>query len=122
MKPFVLIVDDEFGLAEISADLLAENGFEVAIAINGQLGLDVLESREVAVVLTDLMMPVMDGFEMIRRMRADPRLASIPVVLMTALPEAVPPECESLHDVLLVKPYGVREFLDTVRRLAARTG
>src|SRR6202012_4540340 len=47
MQSFVLIVDDEFGLAEMSAALLVEAGFEVAIAINGRLGLDVLESRAV---------------------------------------------------------------------------
>ena len=117
MKPFVLIVDDEFGLAEMSAELLVEDGYEVAIAINGKLALSVMESRDVALVLTDLMMPIMDGPEMIRHMRADVRLAKIPVILMTALPEAIPAEGESAHDALLVKPFSVRELLDTVRRL-----
>jgi CheY-like chemotaxis protein len=117
MKPFVLIVDDEFGLAEIAAELLVEDGFDVAIAINGKLGLEVLESRVTALVLTDLMMPVMDGPEMIRRMRADPRFAGIPVILMTALPEAIPKEGESLHDVLLVKPFTIHELIQTVHRL-----
>jgi len=117
MKPFVLIVDDEFGLAEMSGELLVEDGFEVAIAINGKLGLEVMASRDVALVLTDLMMPVMDGPEMIRRMRADPRFARIPVILMTALPEAIPSASESLHDVLLVKPFSVRELIENARRL-----
>jgi CheY-like chemotaxis protein len=122
MKPFVLIVDDEFGLAEMSAELLVEDGFEVAIAINGKLGLDMMEARAVNLVLTDLMMPVMDGPEMIRRMRADPRFANIPVILMTALPEAIPEAGESPHDVLLVKPFSVRELIETARRLTHRTG
>ena len=117
MKLFVLIVDDEFGLAEISAEVLVEDGYEVEIAINGKLGLDIMETREVALVITDLMMPVMDGPEMIRRMRASPRLADIPVILMTALPEAIPPEGESTHDALLVKPFSARVLLDTVHRL-----
>ena len=117
MKPFVLIVDDEFGLAEMSAELLVEDGYEVAIAINGKLGLEVMHTRTVTLVLTDLMMPVMDGPEMIRRMRAEPRLAAIPVILMTALPEAVPADGESAHDALLVKPFSVSELLETVRRL-----
>jgi CheY-like chemotaxis protein len=120
MKPFVLIVDDEFGLAEMSAELLVEEGFEVAIAINGKLGLDMLEAHAVALVLTDLMMPVMDGPEMIRRMRADPRFAAIPVILMTALPEGVPKEGESLHDALLVKPFSIVELIETARRLMRR--
>lgn len=120
MKPFVLIVDDEFGLAEMSADLLVEDGFEVAIAINGKLGLELMAKRPVDLVLTDLMMPIVDGPEMIRRMRADPRFAQIPVILMTALPEAIPEAGESPHDALLVKPFSIRELLETVRRLVRR--
>ena len=122
MKPLVLIVDDEFGLPEISADFLVEDGFDVAIAINGELALDFLATREVALVITDLMMPVVDGISLIRRMRADPRFAAIPVVLMTALPEAVPDEARSLVDGLLVKPFSLRELLETVHRLVPRRG
>jgi DNA-binding response OmpR family regulator len=120
MKPFVLIVDDEFGLAEMSAELLVEDGFDVAIAINGKLGLAAMKALTVDVVMTDLMMPVMDGLEMIRHIRADANLARIPVVLMTALPEAVPGDGESSHDALLVKPFSARELIDTVRRLTSR--
>ena len=117
MTQSVLIVDDEFGLADITADLLREAGYEVALAINGKLGLASLATRPADIVLTDLMMPVMDGPEMIRRMRADPRLAAIPTILMTALPEAIPTGDAALHDAVLVKPFSMAELLDTVRRL-----
>jgi CheY-like chemotaxis protein len=117
MTQSVLIVDDEFGLADITADLLREIGYDVTLAINGQLGLDSLATRRVDIVLTDLMMPVMDGPEMVRRMRADPALAAIPVILMTALPEALPAQ-ESVHyDAVLVKPFGVAEVVSTLQRL-----
>jgi len=118
MKSIVLIVDDEFGLAEISADLLAEDGFEVAIAINGKLALAALAARPADLVITDLMMPVMDGLELIRRIRADPKLATIPIVLMTALPEALGDD--AAHDALLVKPFSMKELLDVARRLTTR--
>jgi CheY-like chemotaxis protein len=117
MTQSVLIVDDEFGLADITADLLSEAGYDVALAINGQLGLDSLAVRRADIVLTDLMMPVMDGPEMIRRMRADPRLAAIPAILMTALPEAIPKGQAAMHDAVLVKPFSRGELLDTVHRL-----
>jgi DNA-binding response OmpR family regulator len=117
MTHSVLIVDDEFGLADITADLLTEAGYDVALAINGKLGLASLAVRPAHIVLTDLMMPVMDGPEMIRRMRGDPTLAAIPVILMTALPEAIPTGAAALHDAVLVKPYGMAELLETVRRL-----
>jgi CheY-like chemotaxis protein len=117
MAQSVLIVDDEFGLADITADLLTELGYEVALAINGKLGLARLAVQRFDIVLTDLMMPVMDGPEMIRRMRADPALATIPTILMTALPEAIPTGAAALHDAVLVKPYSMAELLETVRRL-----
>jgi CheY-like chemotaxis protein len=117
MNPSVLIVDDEFGLADITADLLREAGYEVRLAINGKLGLDSLAAHPADLVLTDLMMPVMDGPEMIRRMRADPRFAAIPAVLMTALPEAIPEGDSALHDAVLIKPFSLAEVLEVVLRL-----
>lgn len=117
MKGYVLIVDDEFGLADVVANLLGELGYEVAIAINGKIGLDMLASRAADLVITDAMMPIMDGPEMIRRMRDDPRFAAIPTILMTALPEAVPEGDAALHDEVLLKPYALRELLDMMGRL-----
>jgi CheY-like chemotaxis protein len=117
MTHSVLIVDDEFGLADITAELLTEAGYDVALAINGKLGLASLAVRRADIVLTDLMMPVMDGPEMIRRMRADPKLAAIPTILLTALPEAIPTGAAALHDAVLVKPYSFAELLETMRGL-----
>ena len=117
MPQSVLIVDDEFGLADITADLLTEEGYDVALAINGKLGLDNLAHRRADIVITDLMMPVMDGPEMIRRMRADPKLAAIPAILMTALPEAVPRGEAGMHDAVLVKPFSKTELLELMHRL-----
>src|ERR1043165_3775939 len=117
MAQSVLIVDDEFGLADITADLLTEAGYDVALAINGKLGLASLASRRADIVITDLMMPVMDGPEMIRRMRADPALSRIPAILMTALPEAVPVGPAAMHDAVLIKPYSMAERLALVRQL-----
>jgi CheY-like chemotaxis protein len=117
MTQSVLIVDDEFGLADIAADLLTEAGYDVALAINGKLGLASLAARRADIVITDVMMPVMDGPEMIRRMRADPALAQIPTVLMTALPEAIPTGDGALHDAVVVKPFSIAELLEVIRRL-----
>jgi CheY-like chemotaxis protein len=117
MTQSVLIVDDEFGLADITADLLIEAGYDVALAINGKLGLASLATRRADVVITDLMMPVMDGPEMIRRMREDPALAAIPTILMTALPEAIPTGAAALHNAVLVKPFSMAELLETLHRL-----
>jgi len=119
MTRYVLIVDDEFGLADVTADLLTEEGYDVALAINGKLGLDSLAIRRADIVLTDIMMPVMDGPELLRRIRADPRLSTIPVILMTALPEAIPDGDAALHDAVLIKPFNRNELLETMQRLLA---
>lgn len=118
MKKTLLIVDDEFGLADVTADLLTDLGYEVDIAINGKLALERLATRTIDLVLTDVMMPVMDGPELIRCMRADSRFAHIPVVLMSALPEAVPQGDAALHDGVLIKPFSLGELLELIQTLA----
>lgn len=120
MPTSVLIVDDEFGLADVIADLLKGAGYDVALAINGKLGLESLAARRADIVIVDLMMPVMDGPEMIRQMRANPELAGIPAILMTVLPEAIPTGRDALHDVVLLKPFSLTELLHTMDRLLRR--
>jgi circadian clock protein KaiC len=114
-KPSILIVDDEFGLAELLAEVLAEQGYTTAIAINGELGLSMLRERKPDLLLLDLMMPVMDGPEMLRQMLADPQLSGIPVVVMTALPEAVPDEMSGKYADLLQKPFMPERLFEVVR-------
>ena len=69
----ILIVEDEYGLAELLRDMLTERGYDVSLAINGRLALEVLRERRIQLVLTDTMMPVMDGPELAKAMRADER-------------------------------------------------
>jgi CheY-like chemotaxis protein len=81
----VLVVDDDDGIAEALSDLLTDAGYDVQLAIHGQQALAMLQDRrDVGVILLDLTMPVMDGFEFHRRMRDDPRLRDIPVIVLTA--------------------------------------
>ena len=122
MAASVLIVDDEIPLVDVTADLLKEAGYDVAIAVNGKAGLASLRARRADVVLVDLTMPVMDGPEMVRRMRADPALAAIPAVLMTALPDGVRPEVAGLFAAVLIKPFGMTALLHELERALAATG
>ena len=111
----ILIVDDEFGLAEMLREMLRERDFEVAVAINGRLALEVLRERPVDLVITDLMMPVMDGSELAIALRASDVHRHIPVVLMTSLPSALPRQAH-LFDAVLRKPFTPELLLRTVRR------
>jgi CheY-like chemotaxis protein len=82
----VLIIEDDTDLRETLAALLDEEGFEVATAANGQEALEHLrKSRRPRLILLDLMMPVMDGWEFRQRQQQDPRLADIPVAVVSAV-------------------------------------
>ena len=116
----VLVVEDEVGLTELTADLLRDAGFDVSVAANGKLGLASLAARRADLVIVDLNMPVMSGLEMIRHLRADPSLANIPTILVTAAPESIPTGADALHDVALVKPFTLAELLHTMNRLLGR--
>jgi CheY-like chemotaxis protein len=114
----VLIVDDEFGLAEMLREMLRDRGYEVTLAINGRLALEILEERNVDLVLTDLMMPVMDGAELASAMRSDERHRDTPIIMMTSLPTARP-QAGGLFDAVLRKPFTPDVLLDTVGRCLA---
>src|SRR5689334_1575844 len=82
----ILIVDDDVDIREALTDTLEARGFEVVTAANGLEALRLLRSNAVSpsVILLDLMMPVLDGYEFLDEQRKDPALASIPVAIITA--------------------------------------
>ncbi len=82
----ILLVEDEDDLRETIREVIAEEGYTVAEAGNGAEALTYLEQRPApCLVLLDLMMPVVNGFELLERMRAHPRLKDIPVLVISAL-------------------------------------
>ena len=109
----ILIVDDEFGLAEMLREMLREYGHDVMLAINGRQALDVLNEHSVDLVITDMMMPVMDGAELAAVMRRNDRLRSIPIIMMSSLP-TVAITRPALFDAVLRKPFTPELLLDTM--------
>jgi CheY-like chemotaxis protein len=101
----LLIVDDEYGLAELMSEMLSERGYDVTIAINGRLGLRVLDEKRIDLVIVDAMMPILDGLEMVAQMHADPEHAEIPAILMTTLASEVPDEDRHAYQTVLQKPF-----------------
>jgi len=84
MKGTILVVDDEPGVVEIAQVNLEPEGYTVLGASDGLEGLAKIRSAKPDLVLLDIMMPQMDGWEMLRRMEADPEMAGIPVIMLTA--------------------------------------
>jgi two-component system, chemotaxis family, chemotaxis protein CheY len=110
---FVLVIDDDDGIRESISTLLEDEGYDVVVASDGKEALEVLRLRGTpAVILLDLMMPVMDGAEFRTRQLADATLADVPVVLITAA-GARSAQSVSAQDVLL-KPLHADALLQMV--------
>lgn len=108
----ILIVEDSLTQAMLIKHLLETNGYEVTTAASGIEALKVLESLAPHLIISDIVMPEMDGFELTREIKADEKLAGIPVILLTSLsdPEDVIRGLEAKVDFYLTKPYN-EEFL-----------
>lgn len=84
----ILVVDDDSDLREYLMDELSAVASNVVSAANGQKALDIVKSQKIDVVVSDVMMPVMDGFELTDKIKRDPNLCDTPVILLTARVEA----------------------------------
>jgi two-component system cell cycle response regulator DivK len=82
--PKVLLVEDNEMNRDMLSRRLVRNGYEVVIAVNGQEGLDMATGEKPDLILMDMSLPVLDGWEATRRLKADPATASIPVIALTA--------------------------------------
>ncbi len=118
----VLIVDDEPDNVGVAQKVLEFHGATIYTAANGEDGLVVLEEVMPSFILLDLSMPQMDGWEMLRRMRAEPELRLIPVIAVTA--HAMHGDMERVldagFDAYIAKPFRISTFLDEIRQVLER--
>lgn len=113
----VLVVEDEHSQAEVLTMLLTIEGFEVATANNGKEALAQLDRVQPDLIVTDYMMPLMNGGEMARLVRAAPLHSKVPIV-MTSATDASQVEHHSEHyDAFLRKPYRWDDLFAIIRRL-----
>ncbi|OCQ94393.1 adenylate cyclase [Oscillatoriales cyanobacterium USR001] len=119
--PSVLVVDDNPDLRTYVARILRGAGFAVVLARNGAEGLEMAKNHDPDVIVTDLMMPVVSGLDLIRMIREDEKLKGTPVILLTAkIDEDTRIEgVEKGADAYLSKPFNDRELLAEVRNLVA---
>jgi adenylate cyclase len=116
--PLVLVVDDLAPNVRLLEAVLSPKGFRVATASSGQEALDVLGKQHPDLVLLDILMPGMDGYEVCRRIREDPGTAFLPVIMITASGEEEKIRAiESGADDFVNKPFDQAELLARVRSL-----
>ena len=117
-KEHILIVDDFKDTRELYGCFLPLRGFRVSLGSNGQEALDTAFADPPDLIIMDLSMPVMNGWEATRRLKADPRTKHIPVVMLTATPMngLTPMLVEAGFDAVLVKPCMPDEVVTEIRR------
>ncbi len=112
----VLLVDDNIDMRNYVRRLLVDQGYEVEAASDGEVALDTIRKRAPELVLSDVMMPRLDGFGLLQRLRADPATRDIPVILLSAR-AAEDARLEGIGagaDDYLIKPFSARELLARV--------
>lgn len=112
----ILLVEDEFGIAGVLRLILEDEGYRVFVAPNGRQALAQLAANPPDLVVTDLMMPLMDGAELGRAVRADPAHSHIPIVIMSAALEDALRKRFDGYDVFLRKPFDPPVLLDIIAR------
>jgi CheY-like chemotaxis protein len=107
-------VDDEWAIAEVLEAVLSDEGYRVIIANNGKQALERLSEWPPDLIMLDFMMPIMDGRATLEALQADSKTASIPVIVMSSLPEETIRERCSGYDRFLRKPFRVGAVLDII--------
>ena len=108
----VLVVDDEEPLRRMMETLLTESGYTVLHAHHGQQAMELAREAQPDLILSDLMMPVLDGLSMCQQIRSDARTAHIPVIAMSAGPQ--PRGLAGLVKAYVSKPFELDDLLATV--------
>ena len=118
----ILIVEDDIRLAKAVKQILEENKYQVDMVHDGQSGLDYAETGIYDVIILDVMLPVMDGFEVAKQLRR--KDVSTPILMLTARSQ-IPDKIEGLDsgaDDYMTKPFSPAEMLAHLRALTRRTG
>ena len=117
----ILAVDDDDSIRELLELQLTRNGYEALTAADGREALDKASGADL--ILLDVMLPGIDGFEICRRLKADPVLRAVPIIMLTAKAEEIDKVLglERGADDYLVKPFSIRELLARVKAVLRRS-
>ena len=115
---YVLVVDDDPAIRGLVGDALRDEGFAVDLAAHGREALDAMRARRPATVVLDLMMPVMDGFSFIEACHREQLCVDVPIVVITAVQDALRRINEVPVHACVAKPFDLAELVRTVEHFA----
>ena len=119
MPKKILIVDDEPSIIVPLQFLMEQNGHDVLVAFSGEEAMEIITEKKVDLILLDIMLPVIDGFEVCQRVRENPQWNKIKIILLTALGSDANVE-KGLAlgaDAYITKPFSNIEIVDKVKEL-----
>ena len=123
-KKTILCVEDESEMIDLMRLILERRGFRFLGAEGGQEGLDLIRQEMPDLILLDLMMPGVDGWEVYRQLKADADLKEIPVIVVTAKAQSID-KVLGLHiarvDDYITKPFGPQELIESINRVFEKT-
>lgn len=117
----ILVCDDERHIVRLIQVNLERQGYQVVTAFDGKEGLEKIRSEKPNLVVLDVMMPYMDGFEVLKSLRREPETENLPVIMLTAKAQDKD-VFEGYHygaDMYLTKPFNPMELVTFVKRIAA---
>ena len=119
-KKRILVIEDEAEMIDLTRIVLEREGFEVLGAVGGARGLELIKQEKPDLILLDLMMPDIGGWEVYRPVKADPALAEIPVIIVTAKAQSIDKVLGlqvAKVDDYITKPFGPKELLNSINRI-----
>jgi DNA-binding response OmpR family regulator len=122
-KKRILCIEDETEMIDLARLVLERAGFEVLAAVGGSAGLEIVWREKPDLVLLDLMMPDIDGWEVYRQIKADASSAQIPVIVVTAKAQSIDKVLGlqvAKVDDYITKPFGPQKLLDSINRILSK--
>ena len=114
----VLVVEDESYLCELLSDVIESEGHTARKASNGLEALELMKERKPQLVLLDLMMPIMDGWEFMDAVKANPQWDGVPIVIITAIYDVKRTQEETGARAVITKPFDIDQISEIVRLYA----
>lgn len=112
----ILVIEDEDVICELLCDILQDENYKVLSAAHGAEGWALLEKTKPDLVLSDLMMPILNGQEFCEAMQADPRFQNIPIIIISAVEAMINREvCD--YAALVAKPFDVNKLVETINQV-----
>lgn len=120
----VIYIEDDQEMIDLVSMILSRRGYEVYGAQGGKLGLEMIKRQSPGLILLDLMMPDMDGWEVYQTLKSDEKTKNIPVIVITAKAQAID-RVLGLHiahvDDYICKPFRPQELLESIEKVLARS-